>query len=75
MVRVKPLRRKFVVSVLENNGFRQFRSRKHITLKKYLESGEVLTTWIPHHEEISVFVINNYIVKQAQKPKEEFWGS
>jgi predicted RNA binding protein YcfA (HicA-like mRNA interferase family) len=72
MTNVKPLKRKFVISVLERNGFKEVRSRKHTTFKKYLDSGEVLTTWIPHHAEISVFVIN-YIIKQTKKPKEEFW--
>lgn len=73
MSKTKPLRRNFVISILENNGFKEVRSRKHITFKKYLENGDVLITWIPHHSEISVFVLN-YIIKQTRKPKEEFWG-
>ena len=74
MSKAKPLKRKFVVSILEQNGFREARSGKHITFKKQLTNGEVLTTWVPHHEEISVFVIH-YIIRQARKPKEEFWGA
>lgn len=73
MTKIKPLKRKFVISILEKNGFKQVRSRKHLTFKKYVKDGKVLTTWVSHHEEISVFVLN-YIIKQTGKPKEEFWG-
>jgi hypothetical protein len=47
------------------------RRGKHITFKKYLPDGEVLTTWVPYHSEISVFVLQ-YIIKQTRKSKEEF---
>lgn len=74
MSKVKPLKRKFIISILEQNGFRETRSGKHITFKKHLENGEALTTWVPHHEEISAFVVH-YIIKQTRKPKEEFWDA
>ncbi|MFZ8848357.1 MAG: type II toxin-antitoxin system HicA family toxin [Minisyncoccia bacterium] len=57
--------------MLLKNGFKEVRRGKHITFKKYLPNGEVLTTWVPYHSEISVFVLQ-YIIKQTRKPKEEF---
>lgn len=74
MSKAKPLKRKFVVSILEQNGFREIRSGKHTTFKKRVENGEMLTTWVPHHEEVSAFVIR-YIIRQTRKPKEEFWNA
>ncbi|MFH1247452.1 MAG: type II toxin-antitoxin system HicA family toxin [Candidatus Micrarchaeota archaeon] len=53
-----------------NNGFEQVRTGKHITFKKKKDL-KVLTTWVPHHEEVSVFVIQ-HIIKQTEKPREEF---
>jgi len=36
------------------------------------ERGErVLTTWVPHHREVTVFVIQ-YIIKQTEKERSEF---
>ncbi len=46
------------------------RSGKHLTLKKAVP-GRVLTTWVPHHREVTVFVIQ-YIIKQAEKERSEF---
>ncbi len=71
MLKLRPLSQNKVIKILENNGFKRVRSRKHITFKKVVSEREVLTTWIPHHREITVFVIS-YIIKQTKKPKEEF---
>jgi predicted RNA binding protein YcfA (HicA-like mRNA interferase family) len=60
-----------VVAILEGNGFKIVRSGKHVTFKKTNSVGEVLTTWVPYHKEVSVFVIK-YIIKQTGKPREEF---
>ena len=43
---------------------------KPITFKKKRE-GKVLTTWVPHHNEITAFVLS-YIIKQSEKSVEEF---
>ncbi len=42
-----------------------------MTFKKTDAEGKVLATWVPHHKEVSVFVIN-YITRQTGKPREEF---
>lgn len=47
------------------------RSGKHITFKKKTSDGKILTTWIPHHKEITIFVIQ-YIIKQTEKPRSDF---
>ena len=72
MAKIKPLKQSFIISVLKRNGFKQVHSGKHISFKRCLENGEVLTTWVPHHKEISIFVIN-YLIKQTRKGKDEFW--
>jgi len=46
------------------------RAGKHLTFKKFL-TDRILTTWIPHHKEVSVFVIQ-YIIKQTEKTRKEF---
>jgi len=46
------------------------RSGKHITFKKRV-GDRVLTTWVPHHREVTVFVIQ-YIIKQTEKERSEF---
>ena len=61
-----------VIKILEANGFAQIRSGKHITFKRTDSSGKVLTTWVPHHKTVSVFVIK-FIIKQTGKPREEFY--
>jgi predicted RNA binding protein YcfA (HicA-like mRNA interferase family) len=71
MSKLRPLKRRKVINILLKNGFKELRRGKHITFKKYLPNGEVLTTWVPYHSEISVFVLQ-YIIKQTRKPKEEF---
>jgi len=61
-----------IIKILENNGFERVRSRAHITFKKRISDKEVLTTWVPHHKMITIFVVK-YIIKQTGKPKEEFY--
>jgi predicted RNA binding protein YcfA (HicA-like mRNA interferase family) len=68
--KLRPLPQRKVIQVLKNNGFQEVRSGKHITFKKVID-GKVLTTWVPHHREVSVFVIK-YIIKQTEKSREEF---
>ncbi|MAG02609.1 hypothetical protein CMI42_04690 [Candidatus Pacearchaeota archaeon] len=72
MGRLKPLDTGKVIRILENYGFKKVRSRKHTTFKKTLSSGEVLTTWVPHGNTVTVFVLK-YIMKQTRIPKEEFY--
>lgn len=71
MAGLKPLPQSQVIKILENNGFRKVKSGKHITFKKKLSAGKVLTTWVPHHRITTVFVIQ-YIIKQTEKPRSEF---
>ena len=71
MTKLRPLKQREVIAILLENGFKEVRRGKHITFKKYLDNGEVLTTWVPYHSEVSVFVLQ-YIIKQTKKPKEEF---
>ena len=71
MSKLRPLKQRKVINILLKNGFKDVRRGKHITFKKYLPDGEVLTTWVPYHSEISVFVLQ-YIIKQTRKSKEEF---
>jgi predicted RNA binding protein YcfA (HicA-like mRNA interferase family) len=71
MSKLRPLKQRKVINILLKNGFKEVRRGKHITFKKYLPDGEVLTTWVPYHSEISIFVLQ-YIIKQTRKSKEEF---
>ena len=68
--KLRPLPQSRVVSILKSNGFSEVRSGKHITFKKNI-SDRVLTTWVPHHNEVSIFVIQ-FIIRQTGKPREEF---
>ncbi len=70
MAKLKPLSKKKVIRILEKHGFEMVRSNKHITFKKSI-GNKVLTTWIPHHSDVSVFVIG-YIIKQTEIPRSEF---
>lgn len=70
MGRLKPLSQNKVIRILENNGFKKVRSGKHITFKKTTD-GRVLITWVPHHHEVTIFVIQ-YIIKQTEKSRKEF---
>jgi len=71
MGKLKPLPQREVIRILEKNGFRKIRSGKHITFKKKTFDGRILTTWAPHHKEITIFVIQ-YIIKQTEKPRNDF---
>lgn len=70
MGKLRPLSQNKIIKILEKNGFKLARSRKHFTFKKSKDN-RILTTFVPHHKEITVFVIQ-YIIKQAEKPREEF---
>ena len=72
MARLRPLSQAKVISILKSNGFKQVRSRKHITFKKTDSSGRVWTTWVPHHKEVTLFVVG-HIIRQSGKPREEFY--
>ena len=68
--KLRPLPQHKVIEILEGNGFQKARSRKHITFKKGVKD-RVLTTWVPHHKTVTVFVLK-YIIKQTEKHSEEF---
>ncbi len=70
MSKLRPLQQRKVLKILQKNGFKIIRSRKHITLKKF-EKDKVLTTWVPKSSPITVFVLE-YIIKQTLKPREDF---
>lgn len=72
MGKLRPLPQDKVVRILESNGFVQVRSGKHITFKKTAPDGTVLTTWVPHHKEVTLFVIQ-FIIRQTGKPRDEFF--
>lgn len=71
MGKLKPLAQRKVINILEKNGFKKVKSGKHITFKKTTGDGKILTTWVPHHREVTIFVIQ-YIIKQTEKPRKEF---
>ncbi|MEK7500907.1 MAG: type II toxin-antitoxin system HicA family toxin [Patescibacteria group bacterium] len=71
MGKLKPLSQNKVIGILESNGFREVRSGKHITFKRVAKDGRVLTTWLPHHRTVTVFVIR-YVIRQTEKAREEF---
>lgn len=72
IAKLRPLPRRKVIDILASNGFEEARSGKHITFKKRI-GDRVLTTWVPHHREVTVFVIQ-YIIKQTEKERSEFEG-
>ncbi len=69
--KLRPLPQRKVIKVLEKNGFKQVRAGKHLTFKK-ISGGKVLTTWVPHHREVTLFVLK-YIIKQTGKKRSEFF--
>lgn len=71
MGKLRPLPQKKVIQILEKNGFKEVKSGKHITFKKITPDGKILTTWVPHHREVTVLVIQ-YIIKQTEKSRSEF---
>lgn len=60
-----------MIAILVGNGFVQVRSESHITFKRTTNDGRVLTTWVPHHREVTVFVIQ-HIIRQTGKDRKEF---
>lgn len=72
MGKLRPLDSIKVIKILEKHGFIKIRSRKHTTFKKTDSSGNILTTWVPHGKEVTVFVLQ-YIIKQTGIPREEFY--
>ena len=72
MAKLRSLSQDKVIKILESNGFRKVRSRKHITFKKTDSDGRVRITWVPHHREVTLFVIK-YILRQTEKSREEFY--
>lgn len=71
MAKLRQLSQRKVIKVLKDNGFREVRSGAHITFKKTDSNGKVWTTWVPHHKEVTLFVIK-YIIRQTGKSREEF---
>lgn len=72
MGKLRELKQREVIRVLEKNGFKKVRSRKHITFKKIISPEKILTTWVPHHKTVTLFVIQ-HIIKQTEKSREEFY--
>ncbi len=72
MKRLKVSPQRKVIRTIEKNRFKKVRTRKHTTFKKTDPSGNVLTTWVPLHKEVTVLVLR-YIIKQTRKPTEEFY--
>ena len=70
IAKLRPLSQRKVIEILRSNGFEEVRSSEHITFKKKVGK-RVLTTWVPHHSEVTVFVIQ-YIIKQTEKQRSEF---
>lgn len=71
MAKLRPLPQTKVIRILESNGLKKVKSAKYITFKRRTQSGKVLTTWVPHHRVVTVFVLG-YIIKQTEKTREEF---
>ena len=71
IAKLRPLHQSKVIQILKNNGFQQIRSGKHITFKKIDSNGKVWTAWVPHHNEVTIFVIK-YIIRQSGKDRKEF---
>jgi predicted RNA binding protein YcfA (HicA-like mRNA interferase family) len=70
MAKLRPLTRRRVIEILKANEFEEVGSGKHATFKKN-RAGRILTTWVPHHREVTVFVIQ-YMIKQTEKERSEF---
>ena len=72
MGKLRSLAQNKVIKILKSNGFKQTKSGKHITFKKTELNGNIKTTWVPHHKQVTLFVIK-YIIRQTGKPREEFY--
>ena len=71
IAKLHPLTANKIISILKDNGFKEVRSGKHITFKKTDSSSRVWTTWVPHQNEVTVFVLR-YIIRQSGKDRKEF---
>lgn len=71
IARLHPLPLYKVIKILKGNGFQEVRAGRHKTFKKIDASGKVWITWVPQHNEITVFVIK-YIIRQSEKDRDEF---
>ncbi|MCD6414292.1 MAG: type II toxin-antitoxin system HicA family toxin [Candidatus Diapherotrites archaeon] len=69
---LRQLPRHKVEKILKDNGFKRVRSSKHTTYKKKVSRNKILTTWVPHHKTVTLFVIQ-HIIRQTEKPREEFY--
>jgi len=69
IAKLRPLRQSKIIKILKKNGFKKVREGKHIVFKKF--NGKILTTYVPRHREVTVFVLQ-YIIKQTEKSREEF---
>ena len=70
-IRLRPLEQNKIIRILEKNGFVRVREGKHITFKKTDSKSKVWTTFVPHHKEVTIFVLQ-YIIRQTGKSREEF---
>ncbi len=71
--KIHPLRRNDVIKILESNGFVLVASHRHSKFKKFDEQGKCIATMmVSHHSEIQKPLIKA-IIKQSQKPEEEFY--
>ena len=72
MSKLRPRSKRDVLDILHNNGFQESGGTRHIKLKKTLNDGTILTTYVSRgSNEIPVTIIK-YIMKQTGKPREEF---
>jgi len=71
IAKLRPLPTNSVIKILKDNGFQEVRSGKHINFKKTDADKRIRTTWVPHHNEITVFVVK-HIIRQTGKQREEF---
>ena len=71
MAKLRSLSQDKLIKILESNGFKQVRVRKHIAFKKTDSHGRIWTTWVPRHKEVTLFVIK-FIIRQSGKQRDEF---
>lgn len=72
MSKLRPRSKRDVLEILNSNGFKEAGGTRHIKLKKTLNDGSVLTTYVSRgSNEIPVKIIQ-YIIKQTGKPRKEF---
>ena len=71
IVKLRPLEQNKIIRILGKNGFIKVREGKQITFKKTDSKGKVWTTFVPHHKEVTIFVLQ-YSIRQTGKSIEEF---